>query len=230
MREPLVAGALLYVWARLRGVAKPESIHWQSAAIIGGLLLLGGNGLLSWALRRVPSGISALIIGSTPLWMVLLEWLWHSGPRPTVGIVSGLVVGFVGLGFLVTPGRFGNQTHLDGYCVASLLLAAFLWAAGSVYSRHARLPSSQLAATAMEMLAGGALLLLAGGALGEWTTSGRARDRPLGGRLALSHLLRVADRFHGVRVAAQGDHDGTRFDVRVCQSRRCRMSRLGVGG
>ena len=170
-----VAGALLYVWARLRGVPKPEFIHWQSAAIIGGLLLLGGNGLLSWALLRAPSGVSALIIGSTPLWMVLLEWLWHSGPRPTVGIVSGLVVGFVGLGFLVTPGRFGDGTHLDVSCVVSLLLAAFLWAAGSLYTRRARLPSSQLVATAMEMLAGGALLLLAGGALGEWTRFEPAR-------------------------------------------------------
>lgn len=164
-----MAGALLYVWARCRGATKPEFVHWQAAAIIGGLLLLGGNGLLSWAERRVPSGISALIIGSTPLWMVLLEWLWHSGPRPTVGMVSGLVVGFVGLGLLVTPGRFDNRTHLDIYSVASLLAAAFLWATGSLYSRRARLPSSQLVATAMEMLAGGALLLLAGGALGEWT-------------------------------------------------------------
>jgi len=162
------AGALLYIWARLRGAPKPEFVHWRAAAIVGGLLLLGGNGLLSWAERRVPSGVSALIIGSVPLWMVLLEWLWHSGPRPTVGIVSGLVVGFIGLGFLVTPGRPGSGTHLDIYGVASLLVAAFLWAAGSLYSRRARLPSSQLLAAAMEMLGGGALLMVAGGMIGEW--------------------------------------------------------------
>ena len=101
--------------------------------------------------------------------MVLLEWLWHSGPRPTVGIVSGLVVGFVGLGLLVSPGRLGNGAHVDIYGAGALLLAAFLWATGSLYARRARLPSSQLVATAMEMLAGGVLLLLAGGAVGEWT-------------------------------------------------------------
>ena len=99
----LVAGALLYIWARVRGAARPEAIHWREAAIVGGFLLLGGNGLLSWAEQQVPSGVSALIIGSVPLWMVLLEWLWHSGPRPTVGTVSGLIVGFAGLGFLVAP-------------------------------------------------------------------------------------------------------------------------------
>lgn len=165
----LVAGVLLYAWTRWRGAPRPERIHWRAAAIVGGFLLLGGNGLVSWAEQRIPSGISALIVGSTPLWMVLLEWLWHSGPRPTVGIVSGLIVGFIGLGFLVAPGKLGNETHIDLISAGALLLAAFLWASGSLYARRARLPSSRLMATAMELLAGGALLLFTGGATGEWT-------------------------------------------------------------
>jgi len=165
----IVAGAILYAWARLRGATKPEFAHWRGAAIVGGLLLLGGNGLLSWAQQRVPSGVSALIIGSVPLWMILLEWLWHRGPRPTVSIISGLIVGFVGLGFLVASGRLSNGAAINLSGAAVLLLAAFLWAAGSLYSRRARLPSSQLQAAAMEMLTGGALLMLAGGVTGEWT-------------------------------------------------------------
>ena len=164
----LTAGALLYIWARWRGAVHPEPVHWREAAVIGGFLLLGGNGLVSWAEQHVPSGVSALIVGSTPLWMVLLEWLWHSGPRPTVGIVSGLVVGFVGLGFLVAPGNLGDGGRVDLHGAIALLCAAFLWATGSLYSRRARLPSSQLLGAAMEMIAGGALLLIAGGALGEW--------------------------------------------------------------
>src|SRR5579862_2258844 len=158
----IVAGAILYAWARWRGAAKPEFTHWRGATIVGGLLLLGGNGLLSWAEQRVPSGVSALIIGSVPLWMILLEWLWHSGPRPTVGAVSGLVVGFVGLGFLVAPRRLNDGAPINLSGAVVLLVAAFLWAAGSLYSRRARLPSSQLLAAAMEMLSGGALLMLAG--------------------------------------------------------------------
>jgi drug/metabolite transporter (DMT)-like permease len=164
----IAAGVILYAWARSRGAAKPEFSHWRGATIVGGLLLLGGNGLLSWAQQRVPSGVSALIIGSVPLWMILLEWLWHSGPRPTLGIISGLIVGFVGLGFLVAPGRRSNGAVINLSDAAVLLLAAFLWAAGSLYSRRARLPSSQLQAAAMEMLTGGALLMLAGGVTGEW--------------------------------------------------------------
>jgi drug/metabolite transporter (DMT)-like permease len=171
----LVAGAMLYAWTRWRGVPHPERIHWRGAAIVGGLLLLGGNGLVSWAEQYVPSGIAALIVGSTPLWMVLLEWLWQRGPRPTVGIVLGLVVGFFGLGFLVAPGKIDGGSHIDLIGTVALLLAAFLWAAGSLYARRARLPASRLMATAMEMLAGGALLMIAGGLTGEWTRFDPAR-------------------------------------------------------
>jgi drug/metabolite transporter (DMT)-like permease len=171
----IAAGAILYAWARWRGAAKPEFAHWRGAAIVGGLLLLGGNGLLSWAEQRVPSGVSALIYGSVPLWMILLEWLWHRGPRPTIGIVSGLIVGFVGLGFLVAPGRRSHGAVINLPSAAVLLLAAFLWAAGSLYSRRARLPSSRLLAAAMEMLTGGALLMLAGGVTGEWIRFGPAQ-------------------------------------------------------
>jgi drug/metabolite transporter (DMT)-like permease len=164
----LVAGVLLYVWSRIRGAEKPRAIHWRGATVVGGFLLLGGNGLLSWAEQRVPSGVSALLIGAVPLWMVLLEWLWHSGPRPTVGIVFGLVVGFAGLGLLVAPGNLweGSPVNLSGAAV--LLVAAFLWAIGSLYSRRAPLPASQLLGAAMEMIGGGVLLLIVGAALGEW--------------------------------------------------------------
>jgi drug/metabolite transporter (DMT)-like permease len=164
----LVAGVLLYVWTRIRGAQKPKAVHWRGATVVGGFLLLGGNGLLSWAEQRVPSGVSALLIGSVPLWMVLLEWLWHSGPRPTVGIVFGLIVGFAGLGFLVAPGKVGDGSAVNLSGASVLLLASFFWAIGSLYSRRAPLPSSQLLGAAMEMIGGGVLLLVVGAALGEW--------------------------------------------------------------
>ena len=164
----LAAGALLYAWARLRGATKPEPIHWREAAIVGGFLLAGGNGLVSWAEQSLPSGITALIVGSIPLWMVLLEWLWHSGPRPTAGTVSGLIVGFIGVGLLVAPVKFGSKEQIKSSAALILLLGPLLWAIGSLYSRRARLPASQLLAAGMEMFAGGTLSLLVGAVLGEW--------------------------------------------------------------
>jgi len=138
----LVAGALLYVWARGHGAARPERIHWREAAIVGRFLAARWKRIAELGRATCAFGVSALIIGSV-LWMVLLEWLWHSGPRPTMGLVSGLVVGFAGLGFLVAPGNVGTgPVNFSG--AVTLLLAAFFWAIGSLYSRRARLPSSQL--------------------------------------------------------------------------------------
>ncbi len=71
----LTAGLILFLWTRLRGEPRPDKRHWAAAVFIGGLMLLGGNGLVTWAERRVPSGLAALIVASVPLWMALLDGL-----------------------------------------------------------------------------------------------------------------------------------------------------------
>ena len=63
-----------------RGAPRPRPIEWRSAAIVGVLLLLGGNGLVVWAEQTVPSGIAALIVSSVPLFMVALDWLLGESP------------------------------------------------------------------------------------------------------------------------------------------------------
>jgi drug/metabolite transporter (DMT)-like permease len=77
-----ISGAILYVWARLRGVAKPTAAEWRTAAITGFLLICIGNGSVAWAERRVPSGLAALLVAVVPLWMVLLDWIRPGGARP----------------------------------------------------------------------------------------------------------------------------------------------------
>ena len=77
----LLAGSILY--AVLRGGApRPTPGQWGVAAFTGALLLLGGNGLVTWGQQTVPSGRAALIVGTTPLWMVLLGWFFYRGERP----------------------------------------------------------------------------------------------------------------------------------------------------
>lgn len=163
----LTAGTLLFGWLRLRGAPAPERRHWRSAAIIGGLLLLGGNGLVTWAEQRVPSGLAALIVASVPIWMTVLHGI-QNRERPHGVVLLGLAVGLAGLAFLVAPGNFAGASHVDPLGAAALLTAALLWAIGSLYSRKAALPSSTLLATGMEMVAGGAILLVVSAALGEW--------------------------------------------------------------
>ena len=164
----LTAGLLLYGWMRLRGAARPEPRHWRSAALVGGLLLLGGNGLVTWAEQRVPSGLAALIVASVPIWMTVLDAL-HRRERPHGVVLLGLAMGLGGIAFLAVPGRFAGGGHVDPLGAAALLTAALLWAVGSLVSRRVALPSATLLATAMEMIAGGAILLAAAGLTGEWT-------------------------------------------------------------
>ena len=163
----LTAGLILLGWLRLRGTPWPERRHWRAAAIIGGLMLLGGNGLVTWAEQRVPSGLAALIVASVPLWMTLLDGI-QQRERPHGVVIIGLAIGLAGLGFLVAPGNFAGGTHVDPLGALGLLSAALFWAIGSLYSRRAKLPASTLLATAMEMIAGGAILLFASALLREW--------------------------------------------------------------
>ncbi len=163
----VIAGGILYAVARALGAGRPERLHWRSAAIIGGLLLLGGNGGVVWAEQTVPSGLTALIVAIVPLWMVLLDWLRGTGSRPGLGMAVGLLFGFVGVGFLVGPGGLGGGERIDPIGAGVVVLASLLWAIGSLYSRKAELPASQTLATGMEMFAGGVLLLVVAAGTGE---------------------------------------------------------------
>ncbi len=164
----LIAGAVLYAWVRARGTPAPRRDEWLATTIVGGLLLLGGNGAVVWAEQRVPSGVTALLVALVPLWMVLLEWRGRGGARPDAGTVAGLALGLGGLLLLVGPEQVLGGGHIDHAGAVVLALGTLSWAAGSLYSRHAHLPAAPMLATAMEMLCGGALLLVAAGVRGEF--------------------------------------------------------------
>lgn len=157
----VVAGGLLYGWARRRGAPRPIRAHWLAAALVGALMLLGGNGGVVWAEQRVPSGLTAVLIATVPLWIAVLEWV-RGGVRPGGRVAVGLAMGLAGIALLVGPGELAGGKGVDLVGAAVLLFASLSWAVGSLYSRRAGLPSSPLLATAMEMLTGGLLLLLAG--------------------------------------------------------------------
>lgn len=161
----LTAGTVLYLWARFRGAPRPSLWHWRSALIVGAFLLLVGNGGVVWAEQYVESGLAALLISTEPLWIVLLVWLRPDGKKPGLRVISGLVLGFLGLMLLVRPGSGGSDVNLLGAAV--LVLASLSWAWGSLYGQRAKLPESPLLTTGMQMLAGGALLSLASFLTGE---------------------------------------------------------------
>lgn len=132
-------------------------------------LLLGGNGGVVWAEKRVVSSVAALMVASTPLWMALIDGLRPNGRKPGIGVIAGIVIGFFGIALLIGPAQLaGGPGGVDLMGALVLLLAAFLWSIGSLYSRTAKLPASPLLGTSMEMLVGGTCLLLFSFVTGEW--------------------------------------------------------------
>ena len=162
-----LAGAILYAVLRATGTARPQRIHWRSAAIIGALLLLIGNGGVCWAEQTVPSGLAALLVTTVPIWMVLLNWFRREGVRPGVMEIGGVVLGLLGVIILIGSENLGGGAPVHRMGAVVLVAASLSWAIGSIYSRHAPLPKSPLMATAMQMLCGGVLLLLSGAMSGE---------------------------------------------------------------
>lgn len=182
----LLAGSLLAGWARARGAAPPARGHWLSAAMLGALFLVGGNGGVVWAEQRVPTGLTSLLVACTPVWTVLVDWLRPGGARPGGRTVVGLAVGFAGVALLVAPGRLGGAP-VDPAGAVVLLLASLSWSVGSVYTRQLPQPASPLLATGMQMLCGGVALAAGGMLAGEATrlTAGAFTPRAIAAVLYL---------------------------------------------
>jgi len=164
----LISGLILVIWQRAAGQSMPTRKQWMSTAIIGVLLLLGGNGLVAWAEQFIPSGIAALIIASVPMFLVIGEAIRPNGVKPTWQGIVGLLIGFVGIFILVGPSEIsGSATKLNPFGVAALLAACLFWATGSMYSKSADLPKSSLMNTGAQMLMGSISLFIVSLITGE---------------------------------------------------------------
>jgi drug/metabolite transporter (DMT)-like permease len=164
----LVSGAILFFWRRAAGDPVPTKGNWKSTAIVGTFLLLGGNGLVGLAEKSMPSGIAALLITTSPFWLVLFESMRAGGNTPTLLSILGLLIGFSGVFLLVGPAEIMGAKHqFDKFGVTLLLIAPILWSLGSIYARGADMPKSTLMSTGMQMLAGTVSLFIVSVATGE---------------------------------------------------------------
>jgi drug/metabolite transporter (DMT)-like permease len=161
----LLAGALLAgVLAVRRG---PRALRISRAqivtsAVVGVLLLFGGNGFVAVAEQALPSGLAALLVSTTPLWLVVLGLI--TGDRARVASVVGTLIGFAGTAVLARPGGSGGAPL---WAVGLILLATLCWASGSLFSRRRPDPANAFVASAYQMLIGGAVLTVVGLARGD---------------------------------------------------------------
>lgn len=173
----LVAGSTLVAflvarnrWRAARGRPRgdglrwPRAVEWRTAFIVGTLLLLGGNGMVMVAEQTIPSGIAAVIIATTPIWLSVFDALL-TRRMPSWLAIGGLLVGLVGVGILLMPSTGVDSLNPAG--IGILVVATVCWASGSLYARRGPLPSNHLLGTGMEQVAGGLVLLAAGAAIGE---------------------------------------------------------------
>ena len=185
-----VAGGLLFAWSAARGndgAAPMGRRGWRDVLIVGALLIVGGTALVGWAEKDVPSGMTSLVLATTPLWMVLLESV-QARTRPAPRVLAGVAVGLVGLLILVWPSLSTQGGGVSLLGVGALTLSALLWSIGALYSRRSPLPVSPTRSTSLQMMVGALLSVLTGLALGEHHELSLAAITPVSA-IAIGYLV-----------------------------------------
>ena len=157
----VLVGAVLLV--RGRSAFRVTRVQLVTAALCGLLLLVGGNGLVSVAEQDVDSGLAALLVAGTPLWVVLLRAALRD--RPSAATLAGLGLGLVGVVVLLLPGVQGDAELGPLLLVC---LSSVLWSCGTVLATRRPMPADPFVTTVIEMAVGGTAMVLLGSAGGEW--------------------------------------------------------------
>ena len=175
----VIAGAILLAFAQLRGEKLPRGRRILSELLLVGLLMVGlGNLSVVWAEQWVPSGIAALLVATAPFWAAIMERMRRYGERISLRRGLGMLIGFVGVALLVTPGGAGGAFDLHFLLGAlAVQFGSIAWQYGSLRGKHNLGGVSPLMSSAFQMLAGGIAVGMVGFAIGEagrlsWTAQG----------------------------------------------------------
>src|SRR5207302_7639994 len=157
-----LAGLIMFGIARTQGPLRSTWAEWRAALIVGACLLLCGNGGVTISERYIASGLASLIVATVPIYIALLSWLTGITPRPKPIVWIGLTGGFAGVALLLGPalGLSDANSSRAATGMSILLVSSFIWSAGSLYSRGARVPASPFLAAAQQMFCGGLLLMV----------------------------------------------------------------------
>ena len=164
-----LAGLIMFGIARTQGPLKSTWSEWRASLIVGACLLLCGNGGVTISEKYIASGLASLIVATVPIYMTLLSWLTAATTRPKPIVWVALASGFAGVALLLGPALQFSDANSSRAAIGMsiLLVSAFIWSAGSLYSRRAHHPASPFLAAAQQMFCGGLLLMLVAVATGE---------------------------------------------------------------
>lgn len=166
----VIAGTVLAGGLRIAGHRLPPRSAWPRLSVLGFFMLFMGNGGVVTGEQYLPSGLAAVLIATTPFWMTSIDAMLRDGKQLHARQWTGLIIGFVGIAYLVWPDIMAGGGHAREFAIGviALQLACAGWATGSAYTRRHVMPGDILGSAAIQMLSGGIFMSLAGTLLGEW--------------------------------------------------------------
>jgi drug/metabolite transporter (DMT)-like permease len=184
----LIAGVAVYGWMLLRGTPSPSLRQWSAASLLAILIFVFDYGSVFWAEKRVPSGITAVMLALIPVFMTTSEILILRTRRLTVRLAVGLAIGIAGVVVLMSHNASFGEAAIDTRGALALFVAAISWSVASTLTSKLPLPASKPMSAGIQMLAGGVFLLLAAGLLGEFPSFAPA-EVSRGAWFALAYLI-----------------------------------------
>ncbi|HMG18876.1 MAG TPA: EamA family transporter [Gemmatimonadales bacterium] len=166
----LVAGLILLALAGLLGNRLPRrASDWRTLAIVGLMLLGGGNAFVVWAEQYTTSGVASIFVVTVAMWTALFDALVPGGSGElNWRVIAGLLFGFLGTVLLVGANP-AEILAADLRGPLALTFASASWSLGTVYAKRHPTETSPYMGAAIQMIIGGTAVAVVGSALGEWS-------------------------------------------------------------
>lgn len=155
----LIGGILFFLFTLLAGSGLPTKKQFLGASWIGLLLSGIGTGSVAYSIQYIPSGIVALLVALMPFWSFILDYFFFSKKAPSLMAGLGLIMGIVGIVFLMNPFEAAGKTAIPLFPTVIVFIGSISWALGSVISVNTDQPAP-LQSTAIQMISGGVVALL----------------------------------------------------------------------
>lgn len=164
----IIAGPIFLMFLKFRGYKLPQKKDIKHIAVVGLLLLGVGNGLVAFSEQWLPSGLTALLITTMPFWIVGIESTLPVGPKLNLTIVSGLILGLIGVSLIfgIDFQKLLNPSYLTG--IIALLIGVLAWSSGTIYSKYVKVTVHPLMNAAVQMCIAGFALTVVSGLVGEY--------------------------------------------------------------
>lgn len=164
----ILAGIVLFAWARAKGAPLPSRREWASAALLAVLVFVLDYGLVFWSEQRVQSGVAAVMLATIPMFTALSEIIFLQTQRLTARLSFALLIGLGGVAVLTSRSTGFSEEPINRYGAIALVIAACAWSIAAVLMRKLPLPASKSMSSAAQMLVGGVWLVIASAGLGEF--------------------------------------------------------------